>query len=86
MAVCLHCGEEFQPARSAKYCSGACRTAAWHIENPVIPPVVVCAHCGKEFQAERISAKYCSRSCEGRAYRKRAFEWKRRVMMKRRTD
>ena len=82
MAVCPQCGNEYQPMRSAKFCSAKCRTAAWHIAHPHTGPLVTCAQCGVEFQAERRSALYCSRSCEGKAYRRRAFEWKRRMMMK----
>ena len=83
MAACLFCGNEFQPARSAKYCSGACRTADWHKAHPRAAGLVICVQCGKEFQAERISAKYCSRACEGRAYRLRRLAWQRRVLGRR---
>ena len=82
MVACLFCGNEFEPARSAKYCSAKCRTADWHKAHPRAAGVVVCVVCGAEFQAERVTARYCSRACQGKAYRQRAFEWKRRVMMK----
>ena len=82
MAACQFCGNEFEPVRSAKFCSGACRTAAWHKAHPRAAGLVICVVCGAEFQAERKTAKYCSRACQGKAYRVRYNEWKRRVMMK----
>jgi endogenous inhibitor of DNA gyrase (YacG/DUF329 family) len=44
--------------------------------------VVACAECGKEFEAKTRKALYCSRSCQGKAYRRRYAEWKKRTMMK----
>ena len=84
MAVCLYCGGDFTPKRSAKYCSAICRTDAWRKENQpdTGPLLTVCVVCKTQYEAERISAKYCSRACQAKAYRRRYNEWKKRAMMK----
>lgn len=70
---CLHCGKMFT-VKSAygqhqKFCSAECCN---HYHNTPAPLVVkTCPHCGKTFETNRSYQIYCSKTCNGAAYRLR---------------
>ncbi|MBI3960250.1 MAG: hypothetical protein HY328_15665 [Chloroflexi bacterium] len=81
MAECRHCGTA--TTGKALYCSGRCRTAAYRAKLPTAALTVVCVVCGQPFQAQRSTAKYCSRACAQKMYRRNRLEWQRRFLGRR---
>lgn len=77
MAICEHCGKEFSPKRTAKYCSSSCRARAsdkrrMGLPKPPPPPkptiIVTCPVCGKEFSPKRKDGVFCSDKCRVKAH------------------
>ena len=68
--ICQRCGCDYTPAPNKKYCSFACRAAAWseHIKRPK-PKPKRCEQCGGEFAPDGRGRKqrYCSERCRHQA-------------------
>ena len=83
LRFCRNCGDAYpRPARQdARYCSSACRNAAWRRRHPTKrkyfrPLHPVCSICGSPFEARRKTARYCSSACAQVAYRRRKADAK----------
>lgn len=62
--LCEHCGEAFNPGhyhKTLRFCSTRCSTLARE------PVTRVCEHCGGEFKTIARHARFCSKSCRGKA-------------------
>lgn len=70
---CLTCNEKFTAALSehtrgyAKYCSISCGRAG---KNYIKNIDCTCFYCGNKFKAASNEAKYCSKNCKQKNYRK----------------
>ena len=61
---CSKCGVLFRAQRStAKYCSQACRQAAY-MDRPAPDPERLCRNCGANIGHKRANAVYCHFSCK----------------------
>jgi len=58
--TCPICGAAFVPASRQRFCSSACRQAAWRRRQPVVPPMTVPASRA----SRRASTVYECPSCE----------------------
>jgi len=63
--VCKGCSAEFENYSGTKYCSRKC-AGKHRVRVPSIDKQCPC--CGRDFKAMRREAKYCSKSCNKRAY------------------
>jgi HNH endonuclease len=77
--TCPTCGKEFQqsgPGHPKRYCSLECRRRYRyeHKEKPAPLGVRSCAQCGTKFVPEHWRQKYCSESCQDRAYYQRTLQ------------
>jgi len=81
--ICTICGIEYESSvEDSEFCSVHCRLIASlqkqcdeeYLEqnklDPTAKPLKVCVVCGKKFEGSN-TAKYCSKKCSDRAYKKR---------------
>lgn len=68
-AECIKCGATFRAKRStAKYCSHACRQAAY-ADRPAADPDRECVSCGAPIGHKRADAMHCSDACRAESNR-----------------
>lgn len=65
IAICKHCGEEYQTKRSNQiFCSESCRYIHNREKRKLLPKSKMCEWCGVEFVALAKQRIYCSISCQ----------------------
>lgn len=68
--ICQQCRCAFKGRPNARYCSDACRQAAYR-ERVKAVPVGVCLACGNSFDLVNSMQLYCGDACRQLAYRRR---------------
>ena len=68
---CLFCRDlhPWPEERAKKYCSSRCAVAYGRYGGAQLDVFDCCRHCGK--MLDRKNKRYCSRSCQSKAYRSR---------------